>query len=361
MKNAVVAVVGDAGGAAAAGNLALAEELGRRLAREGFVVATGGMGGIMEAAARGAQSGRRAGAAVASIGILPAADRREANAFLDLALPTNMDHGRNQIIGLSDAVVAVGGGAGTLSEMCFGWIHRRLVVALRGGGWSGRLAGMRLDGRVRFADIADDRIFGAGTAAQAVRIVRERLPEYVGRGGGRIGADGGGGVVGGRSVEAGGGVGGVVAGLGRTVRFLAGGWRGGGGGLGMVVRHSVCGGEGGGLSEEGEWAARLLGGALRGRLGRVAHVDEVCARQTAELVAAGAGFSGEVAGGFSCGGGEVGALLGEGVGLAVVGGEAVEALVAEAMGRRLGAGEKVEFLEALFLWEEGGRRFFDFR
>ena len=90
-----------------------AEDVGRGLGAAGCVVITGGRGGVMAAASRGAHE---AGATV--VGILPGSDRREANEWVGLALPTGMGELRNGlIVRAADAVVAVGGAHGTLSEI----------------------------------------------------------------------------------------------------------------------------------------------------------------------------------------------------------------------------------------------------
>jgi len=91
----------------------LAESVGRVAATRHFVIVCGGRGGVMEAAAKGA---REAGGLV--VGILPDADRGSANPYLTVSLPTGMGEARNALIVRScDAVVAVGGAYGTLSEI----------------------------------------------------------------------------------------------------------------------------------------------------------------------------------------------------------------------------------------------------
>jgi uncharacterized protein (TIGR00725 family) len=90
-----------------------AEEVGRGLGAAGAIVITGGGAGVMAAASRGA---RQAGAVV--IGILPGLDRRAANQWVSVALPTGLGELRNGlIIRFADAAVAVGGAYGTLSEI----------------------------------------------------------------------------------------------------------------------------------------------------------------------------------------------------------------------------------------------------
>ncbi len=92
---------------------ALAEEVGALLADAGAVVVCGGHGGVMEAVARGASS--RGGTV---LGILPGHDRSEGNAFLTVAVPTGLGELRNGlIVRAADALIAVGGAFGTLSEI----------------------------------------------------------------------------------------------------------------------------------------------------------------------------------------------------------------------------------------------------
>lgn len=91
----------------------LAYEVGAEIARRGAVLLCGGLGGVMEAACRGARE--HGGLAV---GILPGASPADANPFVNLTIVTDMGHARNVILVRScDAVIAVSGGYGTLSEI----------------------------------------------------------------------------------------------------------------------------------------------------------------------------------------------------------------------------------------------------
>lgn len=88
-----------------------AETIGRLIAQNRATVCCGGLGGVMEAACRGAQE-----AGGTTVGILP--DTGDGNAYLDVAIRTGMGHARNVVLVHSaDAVIAVGGGYGTLSEI----------------------------------------------------------------------------------------------------------------------------------------------------------------------------------------------------------------------------------------------------
>ncbi len=113
-----IAVVGAS--SASDAELAAAETVGRTLGEAGATVITGGRGGVMEAASRGAAS-----AGATTIGLLPGSDRADANPHVTVAIPTGLGELRNGlIIRAADAVVAVGGAYGTLSE---------IALALRAG------------------------------------------------------------------------------------------------------------------------------------------------------------------------------------------------------------------------------------
>jgi uncharacterized protein (TIGR00725 family) len=148
MKPLYVSVIG--GGDCEAADRALAEEVGRLLAREGATLVCGGLGGVMEAAARGAKE-----AGGITIGILPGHDRSAANPYLDYVLTTGIGHARNlAVVSSGDAVIAIGGGYGTLSEIGLAAKIGRPVVIL--GGWlvenPGRAAG------IHYASTADEAL-----------------------------------------------------------------------------------------------------------------------------------------------------------------------------------------------------------
>ena len=104
----------------------LAEQVGAEIGRRGVILICGGLGGVMEAAARGA---RRAGGL--TIGVLPTYDCRTANPWIDVVIPTGFGHGRNVVVVASgDAVIALPGEHGTASEIAFALTLGRRVVAL---------------------------------------------------------------------------------------------------------------------------------------------------------------------------------------------------------------------------------------
>lgn len=128
MNAPVVAVVG--AGEADLDQDAAAEAVGTALARAGATLVCGGLGGVMAAACRGA---RRAGGT--TVGLLPGDDRRAANEWIGIAIATGLGEGRNLLVVRSaDAVIAIGGAFGTLSEIAFARKLGRPVVGL--GTWS---------------------------------------------------------------------------------------------------------------------------------------------------------------------------------------------------------------------------------
>jgi len=94
---------------------AMAEKVGGIIAREGAALVTGGLGGIMEAACRGA---RKEGGL--TVGIIPGENTEDANDFVDIVIPTGMGYSRNALVaGSADMIVALPGEYGTLSEIAF--------------------------------------------------------------------------------------------------------------------------------------------------------------------------------------------------------------------------------------------------
>jgi len=105
----------------------LAFEVGRGIAQRGAVLICGGMTGVMEHAARGAQA-----AGGLTIGLLPTEDPGDANPYVDVAIATGLGHARNAILALTaDGVIAIGGGLGTLSEIALALRNKKPAVGIR--------------------------------------------------------------------------------------------------------------------------------------------------------------------------------------------------------------------------------------
>jgi len=145
--------------------LAAAEEVGRLLAQRGAVVVSGGLSGVMEAVSRGAKS---AGGLV--IGILPGLDKRDANAFVDIALTTGMGWMRNTLtVRAADAVIMISGGIGTLNELTVAYEDKPTVILEGTGGWSDRIREIAYQGKhLDEAGIAE--LYFAQTPADAVEM-----------------------------------------------------------------------------------------------------------------------------------------------------------------------------------------------
>jgi uncharacterized protein (TIGR00725 family) len=136
-RTVYVAVCGS--GTASVDKLPSAERVGELLADAGAVVVCGGLGGVMDAAARGCE---RAGGT--SIGLLPGADRSGASLHLTVAVPTGMGEARNAlVVRAADAVIAVGGEFGTLSEIALALKMDVPVIGL--GTWSLGREGLERD------------------------------------------------------------------------------------------------------------------------------------------------------------------------------------------------------------------------
>ncbi len=155
-------------GTATDDELAAAEAVGRLLAERGVTLVCGGLGGGMAAACRGAKA-----AGGTTIGILPGYEERAANPWVDHVVCTGLGQARNAlVVATGQAVIAVGGGAGTLSEVALGLRLGRPVVLL--GGWAAVLespeAAAVLGGTV-------GRPVAAATAEEAVGLAVAAMDE----------------------------------------------------------------------------------------------------------------------------------------------------------------------------------------
>ena len=146
----IVAVIG--AGQADARLRQLADEVGERLARAGLIVATGGLGGVMEGASAGAA---RAGGVV--VGILPGPSTGAANPYVQVPIATGIGEARNAVlVNTADGLIAIGGEYGTLSEIAFALKAGKPIVAL--DSWD-----------------LDERIVRASSPAEAVEALLARL------------------------------------------------------------------------------------------------------------------------------------------------------------------------------------------
>ena len=145
----IIAVIGDS--SCPAEEAGLAESIGEQLAQQGATIICGGLGGVMEAACRGAKS--KGGL---TIGVLPGEDSSMANPWVDIPIVTGIGYARNMaVVKSAQAVIAIGGNYGTLSEIAYALKRSIPVVGLNT--WS-----LSRNGRV------DDSIIEVHSATEAV-------------------------------------------------------------------------------------------------------------------------------------------------------------------------------------------------
>jgi len=138
----------------------IAYVVGKEIARHRAVLITGGLGGVMEAASKGAkdQDGF-------VIGIIPHDEKRYANPYCDVVIPTGMGYARDFITAYSaDAVIIIGGGVGTAIEARVAYLKSKPIIAIQGsGGTADRIADTYLDDRHLI------KVLGATDPVKAVR------------------------------------------------------------------------------------------------------------------------------------------------------------------------------------------------
>lgn len=124
----------------------IAEAIGFLVAQKGAVVVTGGKGGVMESAASGARN-----ADGVTVGVIKGKKRFESNKFTDIEVLTGMESdGFDEfvLVSMCDALIVLGGGAGTLEEITIAYRNKKPMIAVRGtGGWADKMVGNYLDER----------------------------------------------------------------------------------------------------------------------------------------------------------------------------------------------------------------------
>ena len=144
----------------------IAYEIGYEVAKSNCVLITGGLGGVMKAASHGAHDANGL-----IIGIIPQDDASFANEFCDVVIPSGMGLTRDFLNALSaDGVIIVGGGSGTLSEMCAAYMHKKPMVAIRN---TGGAADRFIDGYVDHRKIV--KIIGVDSPKDAITKILELI------------------------------------------------------------------------------------------------------------------------------------------------------------------------------------------
>ncbi len=144
----------------------IAYEVGAEIAKSNSVLITGGLGGVMKAASHGAHDANGL-----TVGIIPQDDATMANEFCDIVIPTGMGLTRDFLNALSaDGIIVVGGGSGTLSEVCAAYMYKKPMVAIRNIGGS---VEPYIDG---FLDHRENiKIIGVDTPHDAIKKILELI------------------------------------------------------------------------------------------------------------------------------------------------------------------------------------------
>ena len=171
MRNKIIGIIGDAS-IQDNKEYELAFSVGKNLIDNGYIIASGGLGGVMEVSSKGARaSSKYDGKSI--IAVLPDYNADSANIYSDVVLPLGNGISRNvNLISICDAVVAIGGGAGTLSELAVAWQMGKLIISAGDFGWSGKIKNTKIDTR------RDDYIYSADTGDDVVSILNEKLHIY---------------------------------------------------------------------------------------------------------------------------------------------------------------------------------------
>ena len=144
----------------------IAYEVGVEIAKSDSVLITGGLGGVMEAASKGAHESNGL-----TIGIIPQDDASLANEFCDVVIPSGMGLTRDFLNALSaDGIIIVGGGSGTLSEVCAGYMHKKPLVAIKNLGGA---VEPYIDGYLDHRE--NTKIIGVDTPQEAVQMILELI------------------------------------------------------------------------------------------------------------------------------------------------------------------------------------------
>jgi len=144
----------------------VAYETGIEVAKSGAILISGGLGGVMKAACRGAKDGGGL-----TVGIIPQNDASFANEYCDIVIPSGIGLARDFLTALAgDGVIIVGGGSGTLSETCAAYMHKKPIVAIKNtGGVAEKYADQYLDHRQQV------KIIGTNSPKEAVKLILEKV------------------------------------------------------------------------------------------------------------------------------------------------------------------------------------------
>lgn len=168
----IIAIIGNANIENSTKKQKMAFKIGKKVIDNNYILATGGLGGVMEYASKGARSSSNYTQG-SILGFLPNHDKSEMNPYIDIAIPTGLGLVRNYLlISSADAVVSIGGGSGTLNEISIAWQMKKLIISLKSDGWSEKLGGKSLDKR------RDDFIYSVKNSKEAIKIINREVDNY---------------------------------------------------------------------------------------------------------------------------------------------------------------------------------------
>lgn len=172
----IIAIIGDNSIETNSLKEQIAFSVGKALVDNGYRIQSGGMGGVMKASFLGARSSSNyhEGDIIA---LIPSFDKNESNGLADIIIPTGFDINRAGIVANADFVVVIGGGAGTLAEIASAWMLMRPIAAFNNvEGWSKKVAGTKLDTRVRYD--FDEHIYSVSSADELIKVISKKMELY---------------------------------------------------------------------------------------------------------------------------------------------------------------------------------------
>lgn len=173
MKKLQIAVIGSAGNEEYSFKkpdvraFKIAYEVGKLIANQNAILICGGKGGIMESACKGAKEKNGI-----TVGVISGNKRNKSNRFVDVEIVSGMVNSSEEalIISMSDGIIAIGGGSGTLEELALAYRNRKPIVAIKGiPGWADKVAGSYLDERKLL------KIESAKTAKEAIALLMKNI------------------------------------------------------------------------------------------------------------------------------------------------------------------------------------------
>ena len=175
-RKRIISVIGDS--RVSADIYKFSREVGKALIDAGYIIQCGGLGGVMCGVCEGAKLSSLYSYG-STIAIIPSYDKTVVNQYADIVIPTGLDIMRNGIVINADAVVVLGGGAGTLSEMALAWSMFKLLVSFNTiEGWGKNLANCRIDNRNRYPSIPEDCVYGVSSIEEMLVCLRKHIANY---------------------------------------------------------------------------------------------------------------------------------------------------------------------------------------